>query len=515
MPRGQSGSIRKRAELASVLALVFSICLAGVAYACEIPVYHYALENWEADVYEVTVFHRGELSDSDRNAVSLLREAADYRGGSGNLTVQTVDLAANPDAIMLQRWRDQAGTELPWMAASYPQHTRIREPAWAGPLSKANVRALLDSPLRRKIAGELTSRVTAAWVLLESGDRGKDNAAAALLERELKRLEQTLVLPELEGWGPDAGTTEADDVRFTMHRLSRDSKEERMFVNMLLRSEGDLVPKFDREPLVFPMYGRGLILYALAGAGINEWTIMKAAEFVTGPCSCEVKADNPGTDMLLTLDWDAHVKQTAQERMPPPTGMASFQDRAAEAERRLAEVDEAQGLTGAGSSGEVAEPSAAARGAGASSTPVRSTAPRTLETERTASPRTVANEGTAPPDEPAAAREDTPSAETAEASPTEQGEAPGAEAGGPAEEREDVAPEVDEDGRLAEDFDDPAAVAQLDGGSDGGSEGDGVARLVGLLALIAAAITSVLAAVVIMRRRRRAVRDGEHERIPT
>lgn len=503
MPRRGFGFIRKRVQLAGVFALVFCICLAGHARACEIPVYQYALENWEADVYEVTVFHRGEFSDADRDAVSLLREAADYRGGSGNLVVQTVDLAENPDAIMLQRWREQAGTELPWMAASYPQHTRIREPAWAGALSEANVRALLDSPLRRKIAGELTGGMTAAWVLLESGNRGKDNAAAALLERELKRLEETLVLPELEGWEPDAGVIEPEEVRFTMHRLSRDSEEERMFVNTLLRSESDLVPKFDREPLVFPIYGRGLILYALAGAGINEWTIMKAAEFVTGPCSCEVKADNPGTDMLLTLDWDAHVTRTAQERMPPPTGMASFQDRAAEAERRLAEVDEARGMTGAASSGEVAEPSAAPGGAGAPSAPVRSTAPRGLETE-----------AAAPADESGPAREDTPPAERPEASPEEQGEAPGGEAEDAAEETGQVAPQADEDAPTGEDFDDEAAVAQLDDGSDGGSEG-GVARLVGLLALIAAAITSALAAVVVVRRRRRAVRDGEHERIPT
>jgi len=67
----------------------------------------------------------------------------------------------------------------------------------------------------------------------------------------------------------------------------------------------NLTTKYAREPLAFPIYGRGLILYALVGAGINPWTISEAASFVTGPCSCEVKAGNPGTDMLLTLDWDA------------------------------------------------------------------------------------------------------------------------------------------------------------------------------------------------------------------
>ena len=101
-------------------------------------------------------------------------------------------------------------------------------------------------------------------------------------------------------------------------------------MNTLLHSESDLATKYRGEPMAFPIYGRGLILYALVGAGINEWTITKAAEFVTGPCSCEVKAGNPGTDILMGLDWNRQVKQTAVERMPPPVGMASFQDRAAE-----------------------------------------------------------------------------------------------------------------------------------------------------------------------------------------
>jgi len=156
-------------------------------------------------------------------------------------------------------------------------------------------------------------------VLLESGNRGKDNAAAALLEKELRRLEETLALPVLDGWGQTGTAREPLQVKFTLYRLSRDDPDEQMLVDMLLHSEPDLTTKYAREPLAFPIYGRGLILYALVGAGINPWTISEAASFVTGPCSCEVKAGNPGTDMLLTLDWDAHVTRTAYETLPPPT----------------------------------------------------------------------------------------------------------------------------------------------------------------------------------------------------
>ncbi|TWW12353.1 hypothetical protein E3A20_01920, partial [Planctomyces bekefii] len=35
--------------------------------------------------------------------------------------------------------------------------------------------------------------------------------------------------------------------------------------------------------------GRGRVLYALVGDGIAEGTIAAACDFLTGPCSCQVK----------------------------------------------------------------------------------------------------------------------------------------------------------------------------------------------------------------------------------
>ncbi|NLO07759.1 MAG: hypothetical protein GX131_18220 [candidate division WS1 bacterium] len=486
------------AAVVRMVILLLAVWLAAGATACDIPVYQYALENWEVDQYQVVVFHRGGLSATERDAVDLLHKSSNQQ--HGNLVVQTVDLAGNPDAIMQQRWREQAGAKPPWVAVYYPRVKRTPQLAWAGALSGGNVRALLDSPLRRQIASELVGRNTASWILLESGNRGKDNAAAALLEQELRRLEETLVLPVLEGWGPDAAAAEAQKVRFTLHRLSRDSEAERMLVQILLQSEDDLTTKYAREPMAFPVYGRGLILYALVGAGINEWTITKAAEFITGPCSCEVKADNPGMDMLVALDWNARVRQTAQESLPPPSGMAGFQDRAAEAERRLAEADEARLSAAATPSGGTAgAPAVAGRVAEATGAAGRSTSPRTQQPRSTEAPASGSSRGgsTEPPSATPAVEPAGPPAPEGEV--TEEAAAEGETAEEPVEHEET--------------FDEPdyeAALAQRDSGSDDG----GFARVVGMLALIAAAATSVVAAGVVLRRRN-AVRDEEHERTTT
>lgn len=326
----------------------------GAAWACEVPVFQYALEYWDADAYEVTVFHRGPLSAEQAEALEMLRAGADHKRLCANIRLSEVDLAGSPDAISLQLWRQQKGAALPWVVAHYPPVRRIPHSAWAGPLTVSNARGLLESPLRGEITRRLLDGEVAVWVLVESGDRRKDAAAAKMLEDELRRLEGTLRLPHLEGWGLPADREDAqDDIRFSVVRVARDDAGEQALVRMLLLSEPDLAEKFSDEPIAFPIYGRGLILYALAGAGVNEWTIAEAAQFVTGPCSCEVKASNPGTDLLIALDWDSNVRRSAQQATPPLTGMADFGDRSAEAERRLAALDDtpAEEAAGAGVAG--------------------------------------------------------------------------------------------------------------------------------------------------------------------
>ena len=523
MTRTGSDAGRGVAALAGIAVLALCLSLTGSVQACEIPVYHYALENWEPDPWDVLVFHRGELSSSERAAVELMRNAADHRQGHGNLIVQTVDLAANPDAIMMQRWGEQGTGQLPWVAAYYPAVRRISQPAWAGPLKTADVRALLDSPLRQKISRELASRVTTSWVLLESGDRGKDNAAWRLLERELRRLEETLVLPVLEGWGPDGAANEPEDVKFTMHRLSRDTSAERMLVNMLLHSEPDLATDFAHEPLVFPIYGRGLILYALAGAGINEWTITQAAEFVTGPCSCQVKASNPGTDLLVQRNWDAEIRQTARERMPPPSGLAGFQARAEEVERRLGEADRARGSTT-----EAAGTASRQQGATEVRAPVTGSEPR-ASTPRVTEPRSPARTAPSPPQQSAGADSPGPTADPRPASGPEHldGEPGSGEPLGPPDPDQITSPDSESaagDGSTGDDVDyepqpfdelggeDPMAATLTPGDSD---KNRGVAGLVAMLGLIAAGITALGAAIVLRTRQNAAVKDDDHERIAT
>jgi hypothetical protein len=50
------------------------------------------------------------------------------------------------------------------------------------------------------------------------------------------------------------------------------------------------------------------------------------AEFLTGPCSCEVKEMNPGYDLLLSADWKSlgDYQSELMTESPPLTGLSQF-----------------------------------------------------------------------------------------------------------------------------------------------------------------------------------------------
>lgn len=288
------------------------LLLEGAAFACSVPVFRYALEHWPADPYRLTVFHRGELGADARELLPA--------DGLANARLELVDLDDKPAPDMLDLWCHQKADTLPWVVARFPVSTGIDTIVTAGPLSEVMQR-LLDSPTRREIVDRLAAGESAVWLLLESGDRNKDDAAEALIARRLEYLMGVLTLPRLDEQDIVNGLVSIaeEDLRlaFSVLRLARDDPEEGAFVQMLLHSERDLAGL--QEPMVFPVFGRGRALYALVGAGIRHETIDEAASFLIGKCSCQVKERNPGVDLLMSADWSTVAKTSPELARRLPT----------------------------------------------------------------------------------------------------------------------------------------------------------------------------------------------------
>lgn len=285
---------------------LIAVAIPFLAWPCSVPVFRYALEHWDPDTYQGLVFHEGELSVSER---ALLEPFTGEEAGFANIFIRTIQLDDPENTAWREAWKSLGGDSLPWIAVRPEPRTGLVRPILSAPFNRSSVENLFESPAREEIASRLASGESTVWILLESGEANADEAAARTLQERLDYLESVVELPELDQADIDEGLVSvgAEDLRlaFSMLRLSRDDSRESSFVDMLLATEPDLASL--GEPIVFPVFGRGRVLYALVGGGINSETIDEAALFLIGQCSCQVKEENPGADLLMSEDWAAMV----------------------------------------------------------------------------------------------------------------------------------------------------------------------------------------------------------------
>jgi len=292
-----------------------------LALSCEIPVFRYALERWAPDPYQVLVVHPKPLGPEQQALVDKLKQSAVDPQQPANVEVILVDLAEKSDDPTMKLLQERyASLSAPLMAVRQPHSLPDAKPIWTGDLTAENIARLVDSPARRDIISRLLAGQSAVWVMLETGDAAKDDAAAATIEKELARLTEELKLPEkevLEGdefFKPE--TKVPLKIAFSLLRLKPGDAAEEPFRAMLLNSERDLIDR--AEPIAMPVFGRGRTCFALVGKGINGRQIEENSRFITGRCSCQVKYDNPGVDLMLAADWDKLVGGRTDLSKPLP-----------------------------------------------------------------------------------------------------------------------------------------------------------------------------------------------------
>ena len=268
---------------------------AATLQACQVPVFRYALENWSPASWRLRL---------------PATELAGLETGGANLEIKR---AAGLAAMELR----------------LPEGEGEEAPVWTGPADTSHWQSLVDSPARRELTRRLLAGESAVWLLLESGDAAKDGAAVTVLEQALQAAQAELKLPEgvvtpaqLDEpgrQGSPADVLHSDlplRLAFSVLRLSRDDPAEAVLRAMLMKVEPDLAD-YAGEPMVFAVFGRGRALEPLIGRGIHADNIREAASYLCGACSCEIKEQNPGMDLLLTADW-APVDQAPK---PEPVRM--------------------------------------------------------------------------------------------------------------------------------------------------------------------------------------------------
>ncbi|MBN2058896.1 MAG: hypothetical protein JW882_00650, partial [Deltaproteobacteria bacterium] len=249
--------------------------------------------------------------------------------------IREVDIASFPEEKLTDLLKGPVPDKLPVFAIWYPDQMGEKAPIWIKELAPSFVEAFIQSPKRKELAESLINGESVVWIFIPSGNAKKDEPAKALIERELDVAIQTyskMPYTILSG-----AKQKKLSYGFPIMTVSPHDPAERLFIDMLLKSESDLYEHTD-EPMVFPVFGRGRALGCLFGEYITERNIQDASAFLSGSCSCEVKALNPGVDLLIAAPWDQVVFDSFVEDTPLPELTGVMPDAPAQVEQYAAGI---------------------------------------------------------------------------------------------------------------------------------------------------------------------------------
>jgi hypothetical protein len=236
------------------LKIVIPAAILGLA--CTTKVSEWVLLNAPADRYLLVYNSNGPVPDHVRQ----INKAIENRSGKANLQYRQV---IKPEI------------RKPYFALYYKNRLFGEYP------DPGSLEGLTDSPLREKISGELMDGNLCVLLYLTTGNTVKDEAKRQVIRNSL------------------AASPFRDII--TLTELDRNNAQEHHFVNMLLHVEDDL--KTIDEPMLFGVFGRFRVLEPLLAKGITEENIGLMIDFFTADCSCVIKDDLPGINILNEETW--------------------------------------------------------------------------------------------------------------------------------------------------------------------------------------------------------------------
>jgi hypothetical protein len=234
------------------------LILSGIlSLACTTKVSEWVLLNSEANNYILAYYHKDPVVEG----IKKQNEEIGREISSANIQFRTVlrkDIE-KPYYALIYRNR---------LFSTYSSYTELKN--------------LSVSPLREKIASELMSGMLCTMLYLKTGNPEKDDSALRTIK----------------------GTVAASPYRevLSVTELDRNSPDEKHFVSMLLNVESDL--KEINEPMLFGIFARFKALEPLLAKGISAENINLMIDFLTADCSCLIKDNLPGTDILFTNNWE-------------------------------------------------------------------------------------------------------------------------------------------------------------------------------------------------------------------
>ena len=145
-PNAASPKNRRGPFASSLSKIVFAFAVIGsaAAFACQVPVFRYALERWDADRYRITVLHDGPLNETQSAALAQFKQASESgQGKAASVDVRMVDVNGKGKLPpkLIAKWKAHKDQSSPLVMVEYPLANEVgrTEPMFQETLTKSTV----------------------------------------------------------------------------------------------------------------------------------------------------------------------------------------------------------------------------------------------------------------------------------------------------------------------------------------------------------------------------------------
>ena len=318
-----------RTALIARLMAALSICVmsASASLACNIPVFRYALERWQPDNCEMIVFHHGPLDQEQQQWLAQLKQEQLGRGDDNSSSLTLSDLSS-PTPAHTGLWDSikktaKHGVKAPYLLVRMKLGKGHIVNGWHGPLSDAVKVGIMNSPARRELANRLLAGHSVVWLIINSDKERKsptdiqklNQQARQSLKKSFPWLTTNVQLPEGIGLpGSELHSEIPLLLKFTLLEIDRNDPKEAFLINLFSEIQPEAAER--GEDLIIPVFGRGRALEVIPSSVLTTPLIKDLTVFLSGACSCQVKEQNPGFDLLMSVDWN--TKLFGEGNAPPP-----------------------------------------------------------------------------------------------------------------------------------------------------------------------------------------------------
>ena len=306
-----------------------------IATACQVPVFRYALERWESDKYQLYLVTPKALDQEQTKLVSTFNNELEHT----NLELNILDTSRLTDDQLWKLPTIDTSVKEAQLALYYPRSSAFKEPILTLPLTGGNLSKLIKSPARRDIINHIINGSSCVWLVLHAGQAEQAKQVQTRLDGYLKKIEKTISIPDgiigTEERHKITDNTDLEDVlrseiplkiSFSTQIIDRQSSAEKTFIATLLKSSPDTLTQ-NGEILIIPVFGRGRQLPPMPASRLEYAPILNGCQYLCGACSCQVKDQNPGSDLLIHENWPSHLTAglaVVDKALPPLEGIGEI-----------------------------------------------------------------------------------------------------------------------------------------------------------------------------------------------